>query len=92
MNLKRTAAATVIAFGIGLPAPTTATGLLNAAPPGPPPNCPACEQDANGQWGIPAEKCWAYGRVGGGSPRGGGGVPGYLPPCPGSTPAGPPQS
>ena len=36
MNLKRTAAATVIAFGIGLPAPTTATGLLNAAPPGPP--------------------------------------------------------
>ncbi len=82
MNLKRIAAAAAIAVGVGVSALPSGSGLVSAAPLGPPPNCPNCQQDPAGQWGIPAEKCWAYGRSGGGNPRGGGGVPGYLPPCP----------
>ncbi len=86
MNLKRVAAAAAIAAGVGISTLTSGIGLANAAPPVPPPNCPTCQQDADGQWGIPAEKCWAYGRVGPGSPLGGGGVPGYLPQCKASAP------
>jgi hypothetical protein len=84
MNLKRLAVAAGIAAGIlGL---TSGAGLAEAAPLGPPPDCPTCQQDADGAWGIPAAKCWAYGRVGPGSPLGGGGVPGYLPQCKAAAP------
>ncbi len=84
MNSKRIAAAAAIAVSVSTL--TTWIGSANAAPTGPPPNCPSCQQDADGQWGIPAAKCWAYGRVGPGSPLGGGGVPGYLPQCKVSAP------
>jgi hypothetical protein len=67
MNLKRVAAAAAIAAGVGMSTLTSGVALVSAAP------AP----------GIPAEKCWRYGRSGGGSPRGGGGMPGYLPPCAG---------
>jgi hypothetical protein len=84
MNLKRLAAAAAIAAGtLGT---TSGVGPASAAPPVPPPNCPTCQQDADGAWGIPAMKCWAYGRVGPGSPLGGGGVPGYLPQCKSAAP------
>jgi hypothetical protein len=92
MHVKRLAAEAAIAVGVGMSVLASGVGLVNAAPLGPPPNCPGCQQDPSGQWGIPAEKCWAYGRVGGGSPRGGGGVPGYLPPCVPHAAAGPPPS
>jgi hypothetical protein len=86
MNLKRLAAAAAIAVGVGIPAVTSATDLVNAAPSDPSPAIPVVQPDPVGPPpGIPAEKCWRYGRSGGGSPRGGGGVPGYLPPCPGHT-------
>jgi hypothetical protein len=43
------------------------------------PECPACQP---GQApGIPAMKCWPYGRVGGGNAVSGGGQPSYPPPC-----------
>jgi hypothetical protein len=89
MNVKLLAAAAVIAAGVGTSAMTSGTGLLNAAPLGPLSIAPAFQQDPPGvpPPGIPAEKCWRYGRSGGGSPRGGGGMPGYLPQCP----AGPPK-
>jgi hypothetical protein len=86
MTVKRLAAAAAIAAGVGMSGLTTGVGLVNAAPPTPSPASPAFHQDPVGPPpGIPAEKCWRYGRSGGGSPRGGGGVPGYLPPCPGHT-------
>jgi hypothetical protein len=84
MNLKRLGAAVAIAAAIL--GPTSGVGLASAAPPVPPPNCPTCQQDSDGAWGIPAAKCWAYGRVGPGSPLGGGGVPGYLPQCKAAAP------
>ena len=84
MSFKRVAAAAAIAAGVGVSTLTSGIGPAKAAPP--PPNCPTCQQDSDGQWGIPAEKCWAYGRVGPGSPLGGGGVPGYLPQCKVSAP------
>jgi hypothetical protein len=83
MKLKSLAAAAAIAAGIGMSAPTSGAGLANAAPLDPHPSAPAFQPDPGGPPpGIPAEKCWRYGRSGGGSPRGGGGVPGYLPQCP----------
>jgi hypothetical protein len=91
MNVKLLAAAAVIAAGVGTSAMTSGAGLLNAAPLGPLLIAPAFQPDPGGPPpGIPAEKCWRYGRSGGGSPRGGGGMPGYLPQCPGSAPVGPP--
>jgi hypothetical protein len=90
MNVKRLAAAAAIAAGIGMSALASGVGLVAAAPLGPPPNCPECQQDPSGQWGIPALKCWPYGRVGGGDPVLGGGQPGYLPQCKVTAPAGPP--
>jgi hypothetical protein len=86
MNLTRLAAVAAIAAGVGISALTIGVGPAWAAPLGPPPNCPTCQQDSDGAWGIPAAKCWAYGRVGPGSPLGGGGVPGYLPQCKVSAP------
>ena len=87
MNVKRFAAAAGIAAGIGMSALTSGIGIVNAAPPAPTPAVPAFQPDPGGPPpGIPAEKCWRYGRSGGGNPRGGGGVPGFLPPCPASAP------
>jgi hypothetical protein len=90
MHLKQLAAAAALTAGIGLSGLTIGVGLVNAAPTGPPPNCPTCQQDRDGAWGIPAMKCWAYGRVGPGNPLGGGGVPGYMPQCPAAAPGAPP--
>jgi hypothetical protein len=82
MKLKRLFAAAAIAAGVS--ALTSGPGLVNAAPSDPLPSAPSFHQDpgAPPYPGIPAEKCWRYGRSGGGSPRGGGGMPGYLPQCP----------
>ena len=86
MNLNRLAGAAVIAAGVVLSA-TSGVGLAAATPPVPVPAAPAMQPDPGGPApGIPAEKCWRYGRSGGGNPRGGGGVPGFLPPCPAAAP------
>jgi hypothetical protein len=84
MNVKHLAAAAAIAAGVGMSALTSGAGLLNAAPLESLQPAPAFQPDPPGvpPPGIPAEKCWRYGRSGGGSPRGGGGMPGYLPQCP----------
>jgi hypothetical protein len=83
MNVNRLAAAAAIAAGVGMSALTSGLWLVNAAPLNPPLPAPTFHQDPAGPPpGIPAEKCWRYGRSGGGSPRGGGGMPGYLPQCP----------
>jgi hypothetical protein len=89
MTAKHFAAAAAIAAGVGMSALTSGVGLLNAAPLNPLQPAPAFQPDPPGvpPPGIPAEKCWRYGRSGGGSPRGGGGMPGYLPQCP----VGPPK-
>ena len=80
MNVTRMAAglALVAAFS-GLP---SGVGLADAAPLAPAPPSPVSQPDANGPLpGIPALKCWPYGRVGGGSAENGGGQPSYPPPC-----------
>jgi hypothetical protein len=83
MNLKHLAAAAAIAAGVGMSGLTSGAGLLNAAPLESRQPAPAFQPDPPGvPPGIPAEKCWRYGRSGGGTPRGGGGMPGYLPQCP----------
>jgi hypothetical protein len=88
MNLKHLAAAAAIAAGVGISGLTSGVGLVNAAPIAPIPTAPAFQPDPGGPPpGLPAEKCWRGGRVGGGNPRGGGGVPGYLPQCKGPAPA-----
>jgi hypothetical protein len=89
MSLKRVAAAAAIAAGVGISALTSGVGLVNAAPLDPPPPAPTIQPDPGGPPpGIPAEKCWRYGRVGPGGPRGGGGQPMYPQQCP---PSGPPS-
>ena len=91
MSLKRVAAAAAIVAGVGMSALTSGVGLVDAAPLDPPPPAPTLQPDPGAPPpGIPAEKCWRYGRSGGGSPRGGGGMPGYLPQCPYATPKPPP--
>lgn len=83
MHVNRLAAAATIAAGVGMSTLTSGVGLVNAAVLDPPPQASMFRQDPVGPPpGIPAEKCWRYGRSGGGSPRGGGGMPGYLPQCP----------
>jgi hypothetical protein len=87
MKVKHLAAAAAIAAGVGTGALTGGTGLVNAAPLDPPP-CSNCQPDhPAGPRGIPAQKCWAYGRVGPGSPIGGGGQPLYPPQCKAHAPA-----
>jgi hypothetical protein len=82
MNIKRVAAAAAIATVLGISALTSGEAAVNAAPSDPPPGVPAVQPDPGAPApGIPAMKCWPYGRSGGGNPRGGGGVPGFLPPC-----------
>src|SRR6202022_968857 len=92
MNLKRLSAVAATAAAIGMSALTSGAAPVNAAPVDPLSPASAFHQDPGGPPpGIPAEKCWRYGRSGGGSPRGGGGMPGYLPQCPvGTAPPGPP--
>lgn len=90
MNVTRLAAAAAIAAGVGISPLTSGVGLFNTAPLDPPLQATTFHQDpGEPPPGIPAEKCWRYGRSGGGSPRGGGGMPGYLPQCP--VPAAPPS-
>jgi hypothetical protein len=93
MDGKRLAAAARIAVGVGIAALTGATGQVNAAPLDPAPPCPTCEPNPNPgpPPGIPAEKCWKYGRQGPGGPKGGGGVPVYPQPCPTAAPPPPPS-
>ena len=89
MGLKRVAAAAAIAAGVGMSALTSGVGLVNAAPLDPPPPAPTLQPDPGAPPpGIPAEKCWRYGRVGPGGPRGGGVQPMYPQQCP---PSGPPS-
>jgi hypothetical protein len=83
MNLKFGAAAAAIAAGVSMSALTSGVGLVNAAPSESPPSAPVFHLDPGGSPpGLPAEKCWRYGRVGPGSALNGGGIPGYLPQCP----------
>jgi len=87
MKAKHLLAATAIAvsaFPFGM-------GPANAAPLDPPPSAPIFKQDPSEppSPGLPAEKCWKYGRTGGGGPRGGGGQPIFPPQCP---PEGPPPN
>ena len=92
MNLNRLSAVAATAAAVGMSALTSGAAPVNATALNPPPSAPAFHQDPGGPPpGIPAEKCWRYGRSGGGSPRGGGGMPGYLPQCPvGTAPPAPP--
>jgi hypothetical protein len=92
MDSKRLAAAARIAVGVSMAALAGGTGQVNAAPLDPPPPSPASQPDPNPSPpppGIPAEKCWRYGRQGPGGPKGGGGVPVYPQQCP---PAAPPPA
>jgi hypothetical protein len=90
MKINRLTAAAAIAAGVGMSALTSGVGVLNAAPLAPHPATRSetqwredpFEPAPNPAVPIPAEKCWRYGRSGGGSPRGGGGMPSYLPQCP----------
>ena len=93
MIQKHLSAAAVVAAGVILSAVTSGLGIVNATALNTPPSAPAFHQDPGGPpAGIPAEKCWRFGRSGGGSPRGGGGMPGYLPQCPvGTAPPAPPS-
>jgi hypothetical protein len=94
MDGTRLAAAARIAVGVSMAVLAGGTGQANAAPLDPAPPCPTCEQNPNPNMapapGIPAEKCWRYGRQGPGGPKGGGGVPVYPQPCPTAAP--PPPS
>jgi hypothetical protein len=80
MKAKHLLAATAIAFG----ALSIGVGPASAALLDPAPLAPIFKQDPSDPPppGIPAEKCWKYGRSGGGGPRGGGGQPMYPPQCP----------
>ncbi len=86
MNLKRLAAAAAIAAGVGMSGLTSGVGLVNAAPLDPLPPAPGFQPDPTGPPppGIPAEKCWRYGRTGAGNGQAGGGIPLYPPPCKGT--------
>ena len=67
MNPKHLTSAAVIAAGVVLSAMTSGLGVVNATALNPPPSAPAFHQDPGGPPpGIPAEKCWRYGRSGGG--------------------------
>jgi hypothetical protein len=82
MKIKHLTAAVAIAGGLGMSTLTSGAAVVSAAPSDPPPGVPAVQPDPGGPPpGIPAMKCWPYGRTGGGNPRGGGGMPGFLPPC-----------
>jgi hypothetical protein len=85
MNLKLSAATAAIAVAMsGL---TSGVGIVNAAPLDPLPPAPAFQPDPGGPPpapGIPAEKCWRYGRTGAGNGQAGGGIPLYPPPCKGT--------
>ena len=86
MNLTCLAAAVAIAAGVGISGLTSGVAPATAAPFGSAPELPDLSTGFGWRGGIPAAKCWAYGRVGPGSPLGGGGVPGYLPQCKASAP------
>ncbi len=83
MNLKLFAAAAAIAVAMsGL---TSGVAIVNAAPLDPSPPAPGSQPDPGGPpRGIPAEKCWRYGRTGAGNGQAGGGIPLYPPPCKGT--------
>jgi hypothetical protein len=89
MDAKRLAAAARIAVGVGIVTLAGGPAQVSAAPLDPPPPSPTSQPDPSPPKGVPAEKCWKYGRQGPGGPKGGGGVPVYPAPCP---PAAPPPS
>jgi len=86
MSLKRVAAAAAIVAGVGISGGQLTSGVGRLTPPrGPRP--PPAPNDPTGSGGppqgIPAEKCWRYGRVGPGGARGGrvaAAVPAAVPP------------
>lgn len=84
MDAKHLAAAARIAVGLGIVTLAGGTAEATAAPLDPAPPSTASQPDPNPAPppGIPAEKCWKYGRQGAGGPKGGGGVPVYPAPCP----------
>ncbi len=79
MRVKWLAGAAAIALAIS--PLTSGLELVKAAPLDPPPPCSDCQPNPGGAAHIPARQCWAYGRVGPGGPRGGGGQPVYPPQC-----------
>ena len=86
MNIIRLIAAAAIAAGVGISTLTSGGGLVTGAPLGPPSPAPAFQPDPGGpeEPGIPAEKCWRYGRSGGGNPprrRRDAGIPAAVPLC-----------
>jgi hypothetical protein len=67
---------------LGFALTTGAMVPANADPLPATPPCPTCQADPGGPPpGIPAMKCWPYGRVGAGNAVSGGGRPSYPPPC-----------
>jgi hypothetical protein len=94
MDAKQLAAAARIAVGVGIVTLAGGTAQVNAAPlDDPSPPCPTCQPNPNPPppQGIPSEKCWRYGRVGPGGPKGGGGQPVYPQQCPPAAPPPPPS-
>jgi hypothetical protein len=90
MDVKRLAVATAVAIS----ALVSAAAPVGAVPPDPPPPCADCQPDPGGPQIAPPplhatapahRPCWTGGRVGPGSPRGGGGQPAYPPQCPPTT-------
>ncbi len=82
----------VAAAAIGVSALLPAAAPVGAVPLDPPPPCPNCQPDPAGPEVAPTSTprlCWPYGRVGPGSPRGGGGQPAYPPQCHPTAPPGP---
>jgi hypothetical protein len=82
MYVKRLAAAAAIGIAGLMPA-TASAGAFPLDPPAP---CADCQQNPAAPAPAPKPKpCWTGGRVGPGSPRGGGGQPAYPPQCHPST-------
>ena len=81
MDAKRVAAAARMAVGVGIVTLVGGAAQVNLAPLDPSPPCPTCQPDPSPPAGVPAKKCWSYGRQGAGGAKGGGGVPAYPPQC-----------
>jgi hypothetical protein len=82
MNVKHMIACAATAVGLAVSTVGVGAGLVNAAPLVSAPPCTTCEPGPAP--GIPAMKCWPYGRAGAGNAVSGGGRPSYPPPCPGT--------
>ena len=87
MKAKHLTTAAAIAAGVGIAALTGTMGIASA-PPLDPRHVRGCQPNPTVSQGSPAQKCWAYGRVGPGIPLGGGGQPLYPRQCKAPAPAG----